>query len=1030
MKKTALILALIMLLAAFVTACGKDHADGSETEDQSETASGDTASGSETSGREGPDTVAVREGAYETVISTGCAYTKSVEPHQGTYPDTYGTELTDGILLDEESDNYFDESLSGYALSTEELSVVVDLGNVYENIYMFRLGYLATTQAGINIPSYVKVQYSEDGENWSKALTLKRAKFVEGTRQEANVTLKSYVAARYVKFSLRGSSFWVFLDEVMVVADVEGSDISSEFAEQIMEVYNEIGAPKSPISSAAVDRTLFPVLVSRNKSYKIDGKVDKTFPDEKNTMLTDGQYTGVYEGGTWVGFEGNQDVRITIDLGETVDDIATVEVKCYTNTGVGNFLPAAVKAVALDKDKNAVELGNIFPSAFKNVGSYSFLLPLNGAVSARYIELTVYNRDTKIVLIEECAVYAYREYRDSLLYPDIKLDETDTGAWPDASGATENLIKGLYPQVSALSDPGVYSDHNNTPITSPVLTDGNYSSGTDIHNGSFFKFWGGTGRKIYFDLGHVSGVSRFTVSFVDFPDWAVHAPGSVNILLSDDAKNWYYAGTIDLSAANKQVYKNECDLGKRVNARYVVFEFGVNGWAGADEFEVYGTKSTAGSAPLSDAGFDKYNVYAGERMAPSGDILGGLSDLVLLYNTPQNKYSEEKLITYAGYVDKEGAIRDVMFDSFLFLPGSLPSGNKTYADVTKADMNWYLTDVFDDPAGNMNALESAAGKVKQALKLPEDFKYKVTVTVMYPHWERKDFGDIDGDGVTEDLTVYENRVKVLNWFIDECEKRFVNANYKNLELVGYYWMNEDITYKDPNAKELMNAVADKAHSVGKSFFWIPYFTAPGYEAWDQYGFDIACMQPNYVFKAATPITNLISCAKLTALYNMGIEIEICDEALFNELFFDKYMAYLSYGTEYGYMKDAVHMYYQGGSIYYNAAKSDSYMGRAIYDSTYHFIKQDLKTVPDKIRIDKFNAEKNVPFHGKFGFKDDGVMRKMRVEIAADHGSVSVNDDGTFDYYPEKDYTGEVKFVFSYSEYLDWSEPMEVVISVN
>ncbi len=1030
MKKIALLLAVLLLLPAFLISCKNGPADGGESGEQSAAESGRNVSGGETSDPDGPSPTSVREGAYQTVISTGCAYKKSVEPHEGTYPDTYGTELTDGILLDGESDNYFDESLSGYAVSAQELTIEIDLGSVCDKIYMFKLGYLATTKAGINIPSYVKAQYSEDGENWSKAVTLKRAKFEEGKRQEASVALKSYVAARYVRFSVRGSSYWLFLDEAMVIADVEGSDINSAFAEQIIEVYSEIGAPRSPVSKTAIDRTLFPVLVSRNKSYKIDGKLDKNFPDEKNEMLTDGRYSGVYEGGTWVGFEGNQNVKITIDLGETVNDVATVEVKCYTNAAVGTFLPAAVGVVALDKDKNATVLGNIFPSATKSIGAYSFVLPLNGAVSARYIELTVYARDTKTALIEECAVYAYREYQDSLLYPDVKLDETDTGAWPDASGNTENLIKGIYPQISALSDPGVYSDHNNTPITNPVLTDGEYSPNTDIHNGRFFKFWSGTGRKIYFDLGHVSAVRSFTVSFVDFPDWAVHAPGTVNVLLSEDAKNWYNCGTIDLSGAGSQVIKRELDLGRSVCARYVAFEFGVNGWAGADEFEVYGTKSLGGAAALASAGFEPYNVYSGERMAPSADILDGLTDLVLLYNTPERKYKEEHLIPYLAYVDKDGNIKDVMFDSFLFLPGSLPTGNKTYADVTKGDMNWYMVDVFDDQKSNMNALETAAGKVKEALKLPEDFQYKVTLTVMYPSWERTNFGDIDGDGVSEDLTVYENRVKVIDWFIDECEKRFAEANYKNLKLVGYYWMNEDITFKDPNAKELMNAVADKAHSVGKSFYWIPYFTAPGYDAWDQYGFDIACMQPNYVFKAHTPITNLISCAKLTALYNMGIEIEICDEALFNELFFDKYMAYLSYGTEYGYMKDAVHMYYQGGMIYYDAANSDTYMGRTVYDSTYHFIKQELKTVPDKIKLEKYKSEKNVPFHGEFNFADDGVMRKMRVEIAADHGSVSVNDDGSFDYYPEKDYTGEVRFTFSYSEYLDWSEPMEVVISVN
>lgn len=1027
MKKISLILSVLMLLSVFFAACNNDAADNSG--DNSEASAESSIDPSESSVPGGPTSVSVREGAHETVISTGCPYTKSMEPHENSYPDTYGTELTDGILLDESSDNYFDECLSGYSTPKEELVIQVDLGNVNDKVYMFKCGYLATTSAGINVPSYVRVQYSADGEEWSKPATLKKAAFVEGTRQEASIRLSTYVSARYVRFITKASSYWLFLDEVMVIADEEAEDINSVFAEQVNAAYEKYGAPNAPVSELKADHTLFPVLVSRNAKYKIEGKTVSTFPDSDSKMLTDGKTSGVYEGETWVGFEGGQNVKVTVDLGTVIDDISTFEVRCYTNTGIGNFLPVAVRVTAVDSGDNRVEIGNIYASKTKTVGAYSFVLPLGSAVSAKQIEFEIVISDTKMVLIEECGVYAYREYQDSLMYPDVVLDKADHGAWPNASGETVNLIKGLYPQISSVSDPGVYSDYQNTPITSPLLTDGVYSTGTDIHNGKFFKFWSGTGRKVYYDFGHVSAVESFKASFVDYSDWAVHAPKTVNIILSTDAENWYNAGIIEITGSGNSVYKGELSLGRRIQARYVVFEFGVNGWAGCDELEVYGAKTSAGASAVNASGLEEYSVYSGKRMAPREDLLGGLTDLVLLYNGTKSRYTEDDVLPYLAYIDTEKNIKDVMFDSFLFLPSQLPSGRKSWMNANKQDFEWYLNDTFAEGA-NMNALETVAGKVKEALGLDDNFKYKVTVTMMYPSWEDSNFGDVDGDGVSEDNTVLANRLKVINWFIDETEKRFAECEYKNLELVGYYWMNEDITYTDPNAKELMNAVADKAHSVGKSFFWIPYYCAPGYDAWSQYGFDIACMQPNYVFKLPTPITNLYGCAKLTALYNMGIEIEICEESLFNEQFFDKYMAYLANGTTYNYMNDAVHMYYQGTYIYRDAAYSKTYMGRKAYDSTYHFIKRDLKTVPDAIEIQEFSAEKNVPLRGKFNFPDDGVMRKLRVEVAADHGSVSVNDNGTFDYYPEKDYTGEVKFSFSYSEYLDWSEPMEVVISVN
>jgi hypothetical protein len=47
----------------------------------------------------------------------------------------------------------------------------------------------------------------------------------------------------------------------------------------------------------------------------------------------------------------------------------------------------------------------------------------------------------------------------------------------------------------------------------------------------------------------------------------------------------------------------------------------------------------------------------------------------------------------------------------------------------------------------------------------------------------------------------------------------------------------------------------------------------------------------------------------------------------------------------------------------------------------------------------------------------------------EHGTVTINNDGSFTFYPEKDFVGEVKFSFTYSEYLGWSDPCEVVINV-
>jgi hypothetical protein len=188
------------------------------------------------------------------------------------------------------------------------------------------------------------------------------------------------------------------------------------------------------------------------------------------------------------------------------------------------------------------------------------------------------------------------------------------------------------------------------------------------------------------------------------------------------------------------------------------------------------------------------------------------------------------------------------------------------------------------------------------------------------------------------------------------------------------------------------------------------------------------MQPNYVFKLETPYSNVIDCAKLTAMYGMGIEMEICNDSLSNIQFFKKYMQYVAGGAEYGYMNDCIVMYYQEMFAFRDACNSKSIMGRMIYDATYHFIKGDLKYKPDVISGTTVETAKNTPVSGSLKF-DTEKLREFKISEMPEHGTVTINNDGSFTFYPEKDFVGEVKFSFSYSEYLGWSDPCEVVINV-
>jgi hypothetical protein len=164
------------------------------------------------------------------------------------------------------------------------------------------------------------------------------------------------------------------------------------------------------------------------------------------------------------------------------------------------------------------------------------------------------------------------------------------------------------------------------------------------------------------------------------------------------------------------------------------------------------------------------------------------------------------------------------------------------------------------------------------------------------------------------------------------------------------------------------------------------------------------------------------------MYGMGVEMEICTDSLSNIQFFKKYMQYVAGGAEYGYMNDCIVMYYQEMFAFRDACKSGTLMGRMIYDATYHFIKGDLEYKPEAISGAVFEASKNTPLKGEFKF-DTEKLREFKITGMPEHGAVTINNDGSFTFYPEKDFVGEVKFSFAYSEYLGWSDACEVTINV-
>ncbi len=331
---------------------------------------------------------------------------------------------------------------------------------------------------------------------------------------------------------------------------------------------------------------------------------------------------------------------------------------------------------------------------------------------------------------------------------------------------------------------------------------------------------------------------------------------------------------------------------------------------------------------------------------PSPDILNGYENICLTYHfRPESGNSVSQtaadLLPYVAYLDTNGNAQDFFFDSYLFLPwnANAPSGATMHGGTNNptiaSDWTAYVDDVFLSNR-NVNALDTAMGQAKSALN-DNTKKAGVFFTILYPAYNCTNFGSLGGKSL--DLSKQSDREYAIKWIIDEQIKRFTEGGYQNLDLLGFYWLEEEIysTYD----QSMMQYASEYLHSLGLKFIWIPWYQAPGYKNWETYGFDLACLQPNEIWQSTAMPNRVSDCAELCNTYGMSMQIETRDECAQQE-YFDRYAKYLYGGLKSGAM-DAVKFYYQGGKtgVYYSACYSKETLFRLVYDLTYQYAKGTL-----------------------------------------------------------------------------------------
>ena len=312
-------------------------------------------------------------------------------------------------------------------------------------------------------------------------------------------------------------------------------------------------------------------------------------------------------------------------------------------------------------------------------------------------------------------------------------------------------------------------------------------------------------------------------------------------------------------------------------------------------------------------------------------------DLALIYQggTHRCDWTEPEIEPYVTHRFSDGS-EQWIFDGFLFLEFKDARGHQfspgyDKVNATRAEWEWYIDRLFEKEK-SLHALDAVISRKKNELGDP-GFRHKVVLTLMVPINGQTDWGEIDGEKL--DFNNAEHRQRAVKWFADALEQRFRAERFENIDLYGFYWIDEDMV----SSKELLPAIAPYVHSKDLKFVWIPYYMAPGHERWRELGFDIAYHQPNHLFNKDIPDSRLDEAIDEALKHGMAMEFE-CDENALSQTpdcTASRMTAYMDAFERRGVFENSALAYYTGNHLLTDFVKNPSPQNAALADRLARFI---------------------------------------------------------------------------------------------
>lgn len=267
---------------------------------------------------------------------------------------------------------------------------------------------------------------------------------------------------------------------------------------------------------------------------------------------------------------------------------------------------------------------------------------------------------------------------------------------------------------------------------------------------------------------------------------------------------------------------------------------------------------------------------------------------------------------YKGYLlyNKDGRVQ------WLFDAVCVGSGRYNGQSIGEAEGNVHLdktmttnlmNEYFEDDK-YISKIDKVIAGIKPSV--PGEFiPRKIVLTI--PLIVNDNWGELDGVELHPSNESEEgrgDRATIAKWYVDECLKRFAEKDYENLQLIGFYWQEENGRIWEENGMK----IADYIHSYGLNFYWVPWFNSYNNTKWKDYGFDATWLQPNYLFyeEQYPDKSQLYKAYDKATAHGMYLEME-----LDNLRSLQRQIEYWDVYEEKGVLKDWPLVYYENGSMF-------------------------------------------------------------------------------------------------------------------